>query len=313
MSDITLFSAKLKHTFLSAGMAASLSFSAVASDGPPGTDIIIGDLEKLNMGIYVAKNFSKVTTRKGYDNQPYFLPDGSGLLYTAILPMKNGQYQSDSFEYNFASGKHSNLTNTDISEYSPILMDGGRHFSSVVVEKDGKQKLWAYPYQGRSKAHRLLDLEPVGYHAWGKNGALAMFVLGEPHTLQYRKSGDSKIVTVAENIGRSIRYVAERDSFSFTQLHTDGKWWLSEVDVSTGKVSKLVPMPKDTGYYTWVDDKTAVTALKGSLYLWRYNTKSKQTSKNWFEWVDVSSHCKTQISRLAVNHDQTRLAFVCDE
>ncbi len=291
----------------------SLSLSAVAADGPPGSDIYLADLEKNTLGFYVAKNFSQLTERKGYDNQPYFLPDGSGILYTAMLPMDNGEYQADSFEYSFKTKQHTNLTQSELSEYSPMLMLGGRAFSTIVVERDGKQRLWGHPFHRKGKSYKLLDVEPVGYHAWGKKGALAMFVLGEPNTLQYKENFRAELLAVAKDIGRSIRYVASRNNFSFTELKEDGQWWLSEFNVDTVKIDKLVPMPKETGYYTWIDDTTAVTAIGTMLYTWRYDNKAEQTVKNWQKWVDASSVCKTKISRLAVNSDQSKLAFVCDE
>lgn len=291
----------------------SLLSSAFAADGPPGTDIMLADLEKNKLGFYIAKHFRPVTTRKGYDNQPYFLPDGSGILYTAMLPNDKGEYQADSFKYNFDTKEHINLTNSELSEYSPTLMLGGKAFSSVVVEADGKQRLWAYPYNRKGKSYKLLDIEPVGYHAWGQKGALAMFVLGEPHTLQYKANYRAKNLIVAKDIGRSLRYVPERNHFSFTELKEDGQWWLSEFDAELVEIDKLVPTPKGADYYTWIDDKIAVTAVGNQLYTWHYKKDEKAKAEDWTLWMDASSACKTKISRLAVNSDKTKLAFVCDE
>ncbi|MFT5162207.1 MAG: hypothetical protein ACI9FJ_000775 [Alteromonadaceae bacterium] len=261
--------------------------TANAEDGPPGTDIYVAQISSALTGEIELKNPRKITTRKGYDNQPFFLANGSGILYTAILPMKSGQWQADSFFYHFKTNKHTNLTNSDLSEYSPILMAAKKTFSAIVVEPDGKQLLWSLPYKSSEKAGRLMDLEPVGYHAWGVNLDLVTFVLGEPSTLQYQKNSQKK--------GKDT-------------------WWLAEYQPKHDKVSSLVPLPKGSDYYTWIDDETAVTAVNNVLYTWRYDSPSATDSvADWVKWMDMSKVCKTKITRLAVDKTQQKMAFVCDE
>lgn len=305
---------------------ASLSFSTAtvsAEEGPPGTDIYIAGVVQNAMGFYQVNRPKRISRRKGYDNQPYFLPDGSGLLYTAIMQMKNGQWQADSFEYNFKSKEHTNLTNTPLSEYSPTLMAGGKTFSSIVVEKGGKQLLWQHPYkpaklsekQAQGKSGRLFDLDPIGYHVWGKNDDLALFVLGDKSTLRYKKNVNSKAQIVAMDIGRSLRYVAKRDSFTFTQQKGKESWWLSEYQPKDDKVTNLVELPKGADYYTWFNEQMALTAVGSMLYAWTYRPSEIKAGKpgKWVKWKDFSHFCDTKITRLAVNSNYTRLAFVCDE
>lgn len=279
-------------------------------DAPQGTDIFIADL-RFEQQQYHLANIQQVTTRKGYDNQPYFLPDNSGLLYTAMLATDSGDYQTDSFFYSFSSKQHTNLTNSSVSEYSPLLLGDGKQFSAVVVEADNKQRLWAYPYQSTAEVIRLEDVEPVGYHAWGNAGDLAMFVLGEPSTLQFKQGKSGEISVVATNIGRSLRYIPERNHFSFTQLLDDGLWWLSEFDAATLAVTHLVSLPKQVDYYTWIDSETAVVAINQQLHLWTISKANQPQA--WTAWADVSSVCQTTVSRLAVNQSKDKLAFVCNE
>ena len=286
---------------------------AQANEGPPGTDIHMAKLTKNDRGYWQLADFEQVTRDKGYDNQPYFLPDGSGLLYTKALQMQNGQWQTDSFEYKFANKRQRNLSKSDLSEYSPTLMANGKAYSAIVVEKDGKQYLHKLPYFGTRKSARLHNIEPVGYHAWGKNGQLVMFVLGKPHTLQFMNNTKGKAKVVANDIGRSLRYTLARDAFSFTTKGKDKKWWLSEYQPATDKVTNLVPMPKGSDYYTWIDENTAVTAVGNTLHMWQYKIDKRAGEEDWIPWADVSAACKTKVSRLAVDANQSRLALVCDE
>lgn len=300
--------ALLSGLFMSSGIICSVQ----AADGPPGTDIYLADLAKSANGMWQAKNIVQLTKRRGYDNQPYFLPDGSGLLYTAMLAAGEGMWQSDSFEYRFADKKHYNLTNTPLSEYSPTLMNNGQYFSTI-VERENQQQFWAQPYHNGKKAYRLNQSEPVGYHVWGKNDDLVMFILGKKNTLQYQKNLKTSAKIVAQDIGRSLRYNKNRNAFSFTQLRRDKQWWLSEYLPKSDEVTPLVPLPKGAGYYTWLDSHTAITAVDGVVHQWAYKHSDKANALEWLPWLDVSSHCKTKVSRIAVNAQHNKLAFVCDE
>lgn len=293
-------------------MATTVSSASFAATAPPGTDIFMASLSKSVEGYYQASKFSQVTERKGYDNQPYFLPSGEGIFYTAMLATGDGTYQSDSFEYQFASKKHVNLTNTKTSEYSPILMNSGTHFSTI-VEREGEQQFWAQAYGSKNKAYRINNAEPVGYHAWGKNDDLVMFVLGKPHTLQYQQSSHAEPRVVAKNIGRSLRYVASRNAFSFSYQKSDNTWWLAEYLPNDDKVVDLVPLIEGSGYYTWLDDFRAITSVGTEIYMWRLKAGVKATVAHWMPWLDVSKTCPTKVSRLAVNNQSSRLAFVCNE
>lgn len=287
--------------------------AGAAEEGPPGTDIYIAEINQDKHGRYQLGGAKPITTRKGYDNQPFFLPDGSGLLYTAILPTAKGQWQADSFVYHFKNQQQTNLTNSTLSEYSPTLMNDKDRFSSVVVEADSKQYLWQFPYHSDRKAKRLLATQPVGYHSWGKDDDLVMFVLGVKNTLQYKKNSSAKPRIVAENIGRSLRYVAKRNSFSFSRRDDKGIWWLSEYQPNGDKVTALVPLPEGSDYYTWLNDEVAVTAVNNTLHLWQHQGRGPGMVADWLPWVDLSPSCDTAISRLAVDRQQHKLAFVCDE
>ena len=143
MSLLSLINKPLLSTALSTTLFISLSQSAYADDGPPGTDIYVADISQTSSGSYQLGTPEQITRRHGYDNQPFFVPSGSlpiasGLLYTGILQQQDGVYQADSFAYDFATKQHTNLTNSQLSEYSPTLMpfkiNNQAAFSAIVVE-----------------------------------------------------------------------------------------------------------------------------------------------------------------------------------
>ena len=110
----------MKITFFSFFLlAANLVFAQL-----PETDIFISRISKEG-GKMVFSTPENITRRKGYDNQPFFMPDGKSLLYVAVPDTT----QADIFRYDFASGKISAVTSTEESEYSPMLTPDGKNIS----------------------------------------------------------------------------------------------------------------------------------------------------------------------------------------
>ncbi|MBC7861791.1 MAG: PD40 domain-containing protein, partial [Bacteroidia bacterium] len=88
-----------------------ISFSLSAQ--LPDSDIWLFSIGKTKKGI-ILKEGKNITNRPGYDNQPYFTPDGKSMLFVAIKEDK----QSDIYKYDFRSKKILQLTQTQTSEYS---------------------------------------------------------------------------------------------------------------------------------------------------------------------------------------------------
>lgn len=272
------------------------------------TDVIIADI-KLKNGHLTLANAVNISAREGYDNQPNFAPDNSGVYYTAMFAVDAQTAQTDTLFYRFKDQQTVNITKTkDESEYSPTPFNGGSQLSFIKVEKGGEQRLWSLTL--KDSAQQLLNqpIKPVGYHAWGKGQDLALFVLGEPMTLQYVTTpNQNKGKIIAGDIGRSIRYNEKRDLFTFSQGITQQQ--LSSFDPKTGKAQNHLPLPTGSEYYTWLDADHLLSASGSDIYVWRFGDKDKQ----WQKWVGASDICPTQITRLNVNHNQSKIAFVCDE
>ena len=177
---------------------------ATAAAAPPSTDVWIADLARSG-DRWTLSTPRDLTPRPGYDNQPAFLPDGAHLLYTS----QRGA-QSDIFELELSAGGERAVTATAESEYSPTPLSDGAHFAVVRVEPDGTQRLWRFPLAGAT-ADAPEPIAPevrgVGYQAWIDPETVAVFVLGEPFTLQIVDLRAGTAMRVAEQIGRSIHRV----------------------------------------------------------------------------------------------------------
>src|SRR5205085_2981521 len=115
--------------------------------------------------------------------------------------------QTDIYRYDIASAATARVTDTPEGEYSPTVTPDGAHFSVIRVEAGGTQRLWRFTLDGRNPELVLEDVKPVGYHAWIDDHTLALFVLGQPATLQLADTRSGKASEVARGILRSIQRI----------------------------------------------------------------------------------------------------------
>lgn len=290
-------------------LVTSASCVAQSSDG---TDIWIGNLSQKD-NVLAVSQLINITDRPGYDNQPFFLPDGEHLLYTSA---QHGGYadkhQMDALLYDLANGRTINLTRSQASEYSPTLMPNDSHISVIRVDKQGKQKLWAYPLASGQPYELLKDIEPVGYQAWINPNEILLFVLGEPMRLERADISSGKSVVLDTQIGASLYRIPHTSSMSYSRSQSPENknpiWQLMQYNPSKNSKQVLTNLPKGAYYYAWTPDGKALAAQKSQLKQWD-RTQPKQ---QWQTFADVSQACPKGVSRMAVNSQQTRIALVCE-
>src|SRR5690606_27143839 len=83
-------------------LAVALAWPAAAQ--MPSTDIYVADLRVDGQAVEIGMP-RNATARPGYDNQPWFLPDGSAFLYNADM---GGQ--TDVFRFDLATWTSTRLT-----------------------------------------------------------------------------------------------------------------------------------------------------------------------------------------------------------
>ncbi|MBR8843231.1 MULTISPECIES: hypothetical protein [unclassified Pseudoalteromonas] len=246
-----------------------------------------------------------ITENTAYFNQP--LVTDSGVFYTGEVSA-DGNSQTDLFFYDFQSQNTTNLTQSPVSEYSPTLHPNGKGLTTIVVEGSGKQKLWFYPFDQATKPSRVFEhIEPVGYHAWGSNQDLIMFILGAtesaPHTLQYTDINGHLPQILAEDIGRTLSYNRARDVFAFT-YQVNGLMWFATYHRESDHIQRFFALPSQVQDYTWLDDNKVAYALDNKIYYRDLNAPKKVHLLR-----NLRSYCQTSISRLSFFDN--KLAFVC--
>ena len=274
--------------------------AAAPQPGPPGTDIWVADLTIRASQVVVSKAVN-VTARPGYDNQPAFFPDGSGLLYTRI----GADGHADIWRYDFATHAARAVTTTPESEYSPTFMPRASGISVVRVELDSTQRLWRLDADGGHPAPLFLNIKPVGYHAWAGDSALALYVLGDPNALVLAKLGSEKVDTVARNIGRSLQPIPGRHAVSVVQIEDSTKSWLMELNADSATVRRLILLPRGAEFHVWLADGLVLTSDGTALYQW-----DSRGAASWQRVADLSALGLKGVTRLAVSPAGDKLALV---
>lgn len=264
----------------------------------PGTDVYVASLETVSGSLRVGAP-NRLTTHPGYDNQPAFLDDGSGLVWTSIRDGQADVYRSA------GDGDVARLTDTPESEFSPTPRPDGR-MTLVRVEADGRQRLWTYEMDGTPDSPVLADVDSVGYHAWLDSTHVALFVLGSPPTLRVVDVTTGADTVVASRIGRSLQPVPGRTAVSFVQVRPDSSTAIHRLDGTSLRTRPLTPTPGDsTGdFHAWTPDGHLLMAVDSTLQSWHPEASG---------WRVVADLDTLSVSRLAVSPSGARLAVVVDE
>ena len=198
------------------------------------------------------------------------------------------------------------MTDTPEGEYSPTVTPDGRHLSVIRVEADGTQRLWQFTLEGTQPALVLERVKPVGYHAWADDHTLALFVLGEPATLQLADTRTGDAVEIARGILRSVLRVPRTGTISFVDKDEDGSLMVRELDPKTRAVTTIVAAVAGAkeADLAWTPDGQLLMAEKDVLYGY------KRDAKGWTRLADLAALGLHGVTRLAVSPKGDRIAIV---
>ncbi len=282
-------------------LAAALAvLPSLAAQAPPGTDIYLAPLIRTGAALTVGPA-ANVTARAGYDNQPFFTPDGRALYYTS---QRNGQ--TDIYRYDIAARAATQVTRTAESEYSPTVMPDGRHLSVIRVEHDSTQRLWAFTLEGSPEGPLLDSIKPVGYHTWLGPDTVFVFVLGNPATLRRAVVSRGTADLMASDIGRSLWPVPGRHAVSYLQHDSTGIW-IRSLDPVTGASESLARLAEGSEFFAWTPAGELLSAVGNRVLRWSPEAKA------WAEIARFSQPGLQKITRLAVSPAGDRIALVGED
>ena len=276
---------------------------------PPASDIYIVDIKKNHdfknrTDILKFGEPKKITDFVGYNNQPFFMPDGQTILYTS-----QRNKQTDIYAYDIRTGQTKQITNTPESEYSPTLMPDRKNISVVRVEADGKtQRLWKFPLAGGAPSLVVADVKGVGYHLWIDDHTLALFIVGgsgKPNYLEIYDTQTGKSEFVTENPGRVLRRIPNRNQFSFVHKVSNDHWEIKAFDLRTHTNASLFETLKGSEDYAWLPDGELLMGKDSKLFM-----VTPLSGQTWTQADDFAVAGVQGISRIAVSPKGDRVALV---
>ncbi len=256
------------------------------------TDIFLYEIDWDKKDLKKEKNLTKW---KGYDNQPYFSPDGGRLFFTRAF-----RDQSDIYYYDTRLKVIKEFRSTPESEYSPTVTPDGQHVSVIRVEQDSTQRLWKFPIERGEPELIFKKVKPVGYQAWVDDQTVALFVLGSPNSLQLGDAFDGTTKKITYNIGRSLHYY--NGVVYFTNKESDSSFTLKKLDVATEKVTSMVKTKNNS------EDFTVTTS--GRILMGDGQDIYELKSSKWKKLFKLKDKGFKDFNRLAVSDDETKLALV---
>jgi len=264
------------------------------------TEIYLFDLIQ-NDSVLSISNPINISENKGYDNQPSFLIDGSGILYSSTR-----FDQTDIVLYNIENQTKAWLTNTLGSEYSPLQTPNKKYFSAIYLDNDDTQLLWKYTFR-RKKPKVLIENLTVGYHAWLNKNIIVSFVLGDPATLEVSNLKYKIKYPIDKNIGRSIHKIPGSELISFISLeHEDPE--IYSINPLNSEKEFLADALEDSQDMAWTTDQTIIMGRDDKLYKLKVGV-----DKTWIEFASLKPLKLTGITRIAVSPLGNKIAIVVDE
>jgi hypothetical protein len=266
----------------------------------PATEIYLAPMKFGPTGPLVGPARNATENPGRYDNQPFFGSDGRTMLFASNRDGK----QTDIYFLELQTRQIRQFTRTPESEYSPTVMPDDAGVSAIRVEADGTQRVWKFAEGGATPALVLPDVKPAGYHAWIDAQRLAVFVLGQPPTLQLASTAGGPAKVLAPGVGRSLLR-RPSGTISFVQREGEG-WMVKEFDPASGEIRPLVAalegsVERDTA---WGPDGSLFMTRGSEVHAWR-------PGQDGFRLVGDPG--VGPLSRLAVSRDGRWMALVVAE
>jgi hypothetical protein len=241
-----------------------------------------------------------ITRRAGYDNQPKFLPDGSGFLYTVIA-----DDQADTYRYVIGRDASERVTASTSSEFSPTPMPDGRTFSTVRLEADpaGFARLWKFPMNGRSPELILRDVTGLGYHTWVDEDTVAL-AIGEPARLELIDVTEGRSRVIMTGVGRCLQVDPVSGELAFVDKTDDAEWRISYLDLASGEITRSVAARDKSEDFAITPDGSIIMGEGRRLY------RLASPDGEWDLLADWSAQLPGPISRISISPDGGFLAIV---
>jgi hypothetical protein len=270
-----------------------------------GSEVYLFDLKISKKGEWTLSDGKNITNHKGYDNQPFFHPDEPVIYFSSF----NEEGRSDLKSYNYKTGETKNITNTSSErEYSPTVTPDKQFLSCIIQRDNNAQDLGKYPINGGVPTVLINDLI-VGYHTWINTEQLALFVLGEPQTLQIYNLKTKQHEVIDEKIGRSIHKIPGEEAVSYVDKKLEKDWIIKKYEPASKATADIIATVPGSEDLCWTSDGKIVMSSETQIFFIDPNK-----DKEWKKIIaDPKTPFTTSLSRLTISKDGKKLAVVVSE
>jgi len=275
--------------------------SVVAAHTRNWSQILLGSISQDDRGLHVRK-LTPITHRPGYNNQPAFSDDGSGIYYS----WRPDDSEADIWYHEIKTGKEWPVTCTPQDEYSPALMPEGDGISVVTLEDEGKRRLWKIPLHGGEPFPLFPSLTSVAYYAWA-NADTVVFNLtdsGKTMTLSIGKVSSGSIEQIGTAVSQGLARVPNSTAISYLEKSEGQASRLMKIDPASHRITTFLTLPENVESYAWLPDGRIIAPIRSLLMV------RSQHEGTWKQIADLSTQLPSGISRLVVNQKGTRILLV---
>lgn len=246
-----------------------------------------------------------ITQRIGYENQPSFTADGNTIYYVAILD----SVQSDVYAYSIETGATTQITATQESEYSPVMLSKNKRFSVVRVEKDSTQRMYTFKANGKKPKLLMADVDSIGYYCSIDDKHYACFLVTDTPTLVLTDVNVQKPKTIDYNVGRCIKVIPGEKAISYIVKTSDKEWMIKRFDLTSQTSSLISTIPAVSEDYVWTANGEILMPRDNQIWMFDYKAAATQ----WSRIITIKELKGKKIYRLAIANNGVNFAFVADE
>lgn len=264
----------------------------------PNTEVFLFDLNQVNETFQLS-NIKNISNTEGYDNQPSFMDDNT-ILYSGT---RNGQ--TDIVKYDISNGVKIWICDTEGGEYSPLKIPNQNAVSAIRLEKDGTQRLQKYNLENGNSEVLVEDIV-IGYHVWFREDILVSAVLEENYLSLYVSNlSENKNYKNQIKIGRSLHNIPNSNLVSYISKENDSIWEIKSLDPTTREIKLICETLPKSEDMCWLSPDTILMGKDDKLYKFQLNK-----DEDWIEVASLSNYGISNITRLAISPDGTKLASV---
>jgi hypothetical protein len=264
------------------------------------TDVYLVDINETAEGLSF-DNFRNISNNEGYDNQPYFKDD------TTLLYARNNGGQTDISVYNLPENAERFFNvKTEGGEYSPQPFPNSSGITAVQLDPDGKQRLYRY-YEKGNFDELIPDLVVAYYTIYDKNTVVSSIIEDDDLHLVVYDFKEKKYYKLLKGSGRSIHVVPNTEATSYTAKNEEGNFDVYQLDMGKLESFFVCQLPIGIQDYIWMNDSKIIIGSGAQLFLYDLFGNG-----DWNKIADFSEHNITNITRLAMSPEGTKLALVAE-